>query len=129
MKIHFWFYYTKNVWVIDGTIADMVVLWFLLLVMGYFDQLQSGSGWREYKILSVFWNFSEMLLKVAESLEALLEFPSISIISWFHHWERSLGASLLIMFHLHFDFERSWDHLLKRENIFWVWNTGNNRSI
>lgn len=87
MKIHFWLYYPKNVWLIDGTIADMVVLWFLLLVMGYFDQLQSDSGWLEYKILSVFWSFSEMLLKVAESLEALLEFPSISIISWSHRWE------------------------------------------
>lgn len=72
---------------IDGTIADTVVIWFLLLVMGYFDQLQSDSGSLEYKILSIFWSFSEMLLKVAESLESLLEFPSISIISWSHHWE------------------------------------------
>ena len=72
----------------DGTIA----LWFLLLAMGYFDQLQSDSGRLEYNILIVFWSSSEMLLEVVESLDIRLQFLSVSIISGSYYWEGSSGT-------------------------------------
>lgn len=105
----------------------MAVLWFLLLVMGYFDQLQSNSEWLEYKILAVFCNFGEMLMKVPEILNTLLVFLSISIVLWSKYRRDPKEPPLLIT--CHSVLGRSRGQWLKREITFWIRNTANNRSI
>lgn len=126
-EIHFWLYYTKNVSVIDGTMTDMVVLWFLLLVMVILINCKVIVG-DAYKTFAVLWSLSEILINVAERLETLLKCLSVFIMSWSHHWEGSLRNILCwLCLTLILTLGRSRGRQLKREIAFWVGNTGNKR--
>lgn len=99
------------------TIPDMMVPWFLLLVMGCFDQLQSTNGWLKYKIVVAFWSSSEMLIFDQLGFQiACLDFSQFLSLHDPIPGKGLKKFSLLITSYLQFDFEEKQKSMIKKKN-------------